>query len=111
MRSGALTLALVLIGLLLWALKPAKTTATAAVVPSAGPVAPAPTSIAASPQVLEPADLPTETAQASAAPVAAASPARVTRKFASKTNHTSANCVPPFVLDAQGRKRFKPECF
>ncbi len=108
-------LALLLIGFLVWALRPAKTTPTAALIPSAQPAVPqaASASVSASAAVVDPGDLPEETAQPSAGPppVAAPSPTRVTRKFATKTNHTSANCVPPFVLDAQGRKRFKPECF
>jgi serine/threonine protein kinase len=47
------------------------------------------------------------TALAPARPVAAP---RALRKPA-KTEAISPNCQPPFVLDAQGRKRFKPECF
>jgi len=28
-----------------------------------------------------------------------------------KPHVVSSKCNPPFVLDAQGHKRFKPECF
>jgi eukaryotic-like serine/threonine-protein kinase len=47
---------------------------------------------------------------ASAAPQTAAT-GKATKRAAPKPRATAANCTPPFVLDAQGRKRFKPECF
>jgi serine/threonine protein kinase len=46
----------------------------------------------------------------SAPPVRPASAPRALRKPA-KVDAVSQNCLPPYVLDAQGRKRFKPECF
>lgn len=51
-------------------------------------------------------DLPTE-AVASGKPDASHAAKRVSAKAGS----SAANCRPPYVLDAQGRKRFKPECF
>jgi eukaryotic-like serine/threonine-protein kinase len=48
---------------------------------------------------------------ASSGSALAATPTKVTRKAATKTSRPPADCVPPYVLDAQGRKRFKPECF
>ena len=43
-------------------------------------------------------------------PTRPASAPRVLRKPV-KVDAVSQNCLPPYVLDAQGRKRFKPECF
>lgn len=55
--------------------------------------------------------------RAEAAPTPAVIPPTapaVVRHFPKKPPETElgeANCKPPYVLDAQGRKRFKPECF
>jgi serine/threonine protein kinase len=52
-------------------------------------------------------DLPTEA-------VASGKPGdgpRTVRKITTKAGPSVANCKPPYVLDGQGRKRFKPECF
>lgn len=53
-----------------------------------------------------------------AEPPAAAPSARVAPRTWKRVSKPSAsasaapdNCKPPYVLDAQGRKRFKPECF
>jgi hypothetical protein len=44
---------------------------------------------------------------------AAAARARavVVKRVSAKASQAAAACVPPYVLDDQGRKRFKPECF
>ncbi len=74
---------------------------------STAPIAAEPVALeaTASPEATQPS-----TAPASAAP---ARPAAAPRAFkrAAKVEAVPANCQPPFVLDAQGRKRFKPECF
>jgi serine/threonine-protein kinase len=54
-------------------------------------------------------DLPTE-AVASSKTASGEAPHSV-RKISTKAGPTVANCKPPYVLDGQGRKRFKPECF
>jgi eukaryotic-like serine/threonine-protein kinase len=106
-RGGAAALALVALGLLLWAFLPSKAPEAANVQPSPSAEPVSALATAATPVVVEPADLPQETPVPSAT---MASPVHVVKKAAAKS-HPSANCVPPFVLDAQGRKRFKPECF
>jgi serine/threonine-protein kinase len=109
--AGAALVVLVLFGLLLH--KSAAPAATAASLPSseapasATPIANAAQAPAATAMV-EASDLPTEPEVPSASTAAAATP-RAHKKSAAK--HASANCVPPYVLDEQGRKRFKPECF
>ena len=59
------------------------------------------------------AAVPSEVAPAQASSAQPARPAatpRALRKPA-KPEAEAENCQPPYVLDAQGRKRFKPECF
>ena len=38
-------------------------------------------------------------------------PTRVVKKTTPKVSGASTNCKPPYTVDSQGRKRFKPECF
>ena len=74
----------------------------AAVLPSASPV-PEPKAVLAT-------DLPEEAPSAKPALTAPGTP-RVVKKTTPKISAVSSNCKPPYVLDSQGRKRFKPECF
>ena len=132
-RGLVLAVALVALGALAAVLSPPRASAPVPAMPRAQPgstvlapaaapsasaaatfalgAASAPAVGANAPAVVEAADLPQEAATpgAVATAVAAAAP-RVTRKLSSKPR-PPANCVPPYVLDAQGRKRFKPECF
>jgi eukaryotic-like serine/threonine-protein kinase len=114
-RGGVGALALVVLGLSLWAFLPSKAPEAANLKPSpsAQPVSSlAAASAAAAPVGVDPADIPQETQAPSATAPTSATPSttHAVKKTAAKS-HASANCVPPFVLDAQGRKRFKPECF
>jgi hypothetical protein len=80
-------------------------------------------SAAAPPNVVEADDLPqiapepsstanaTASSSSTATAATTATPAKAARKSTTKTSRPPADCVPPYVLDAQGRKRFKPECF
>ena len=125
-RGLALAAALAALGALAAVFSPPHTPASVPALPSAqpGPAALAPSvpkpapnvptlapSVPSAPAVVEAADLPEEAATASVTTTATAAPApHVTKKLSSKPR-APANCVPPYVLDAQGRKRFKPECF
>ncbi|HEY3668018.1 MAG TPA: serine/threonine-protein kinase, partial [Polyangiaceae bacterium] len=71
---------------------------------SAGAAPPEPKSVLAT-------DLPTEPLASAKSSSAAGEPARAVRRVAPRSGGSPANCKPPYVLDAQGRKRFKPECF
>jgi serine/threonine-protein kinase len=78
-------------------------------VQAAAPEPAAPEAVPAAPSA--PAlDLDAPEPPASAAPQTAAT-GKATKRAAPKPRAAAANCTPPFVLDAQGRKRFKPECF
>jgi serine/threonine-protein kinase len=110
--SAALTVFLAALAALLL-LRPHRAPAPARSLPSAQFVAPAPAPSVApvlgQQVIVEPADLPQEPpAQRAPAPSAPSAP-RMTRR--APKSRTPANCVPPYVLDAQGHKRFKPECF
>ena len=110
-RGGLALGALMMIGLVALALRPAATAEAARSVPSARPETQLPAASAEpAPLILQPSDLPQEIPTLPSA-TPSASPAHATHKAATKSTHPSANCVPPYVLDAQGRKRFKPECF
>ena len=61
--------------------------------------------------VVNPADLPQEQPAPSTSSPTSNNAARFTKKAGGAKPGKAANCVPPYVLDAQGRKRFKPECF
>jgi serine/threonine-protein kinase len=119
LRSAVLVGVLLLIAVIVLLLRPAQTVETSQALPSAQPTpsaaaaapGPAPTEAPAGPVGVQLSDLPQEAPAASAQPSNGASAGRVTRKPAAKPSHTPANCVPPYVLDSQGRKRFKPECF
>jgi serine/threonine-protein kinase len=76
---------------------PASVAAAPPVAPVAAPVSPEPARVVA--------DLP------SAAALPAPAPAAPAARKPSQRAARPASCNPPFVLDAQGRKRFKPECF
>ncbi len=111
LRAGA---ALLGSGLLLWAVLAAVRVGPA---PSSRPLAPspsAPVSLAPSevarPMVVVASDLPLE-AVSSAKPGLKIDAARVSKKPTPKLSPVSGKCRPPYVLDSQGRKRFKPECF
>jgi serine/threonine-protein kinase len=84
-----------------------------AVPPPAGSLAPGPNS---APAAAVPTTLPQVSVPLSAEPLpqleapAKPSPSAVKRTSV-KPHVVSSKCNPPFVLDAQGHKRFKPECF
>ena len=68
----------------------------------------------ASPPVAAPAEPPREPAPAIPpvdVPVVAPTAAPHIARKAAPVESVPANCRPPYVVDAQGRKRFKPECF
>jgi len=113
--SAALSVLFVALALLL-VLRPRHEPAPARELPSAPfrapPPAPTPAPEPGQQLIVEPADLPQEPpAQRAPAPSAVSAPSapRMTRR--APKSRTPANCVPPYVLDAQGHKRFKPECF
>jgi eukaryotic-like serine/threonine-protein kinase len=113
-RSAVIALLLGAAGVALLFLRPARPVEPSRPLLSALPVASATAAPSTEPVVVQPSDLPQESAtlaSATAAPIATVTPARVVKKSSSKLSRIPANCVPPYVLDAQGRKRFKPECF
>jgi serine/threonine-protein kinase len=82
------------------------------------PGASAPSAESASPSATPPepksvlaTDLPTEPVPSAKSSATAGEPTRAVRRVTPKPGAAAANCKPPYVLDAQGRKRFKPECF
>jgi serine/threonine-protein kinase len=112
-RGAVLAAALAGVGIAALIFRPGKALDTARSRPTAELAtlaAPQP-STTAEPVVVQPADLPQEVPTPRATASAPTPPVRVMKKAVLKTSHTQANCVPPYVLDAQGRKRFKPECF
>ena len=77
--------------------------------PSLAPgVAAAPPSLAVAAEPPPPPDLPAEAP--AAAPEPAAKPASAATKRRPRTGRTGPDCQPPFRIDADGRKHYKPEC-
>lgn len=68
-------------------------------------ISPPPPSDVISPESL-PTAIPISSARAGADPIS-----HPAHRKELRTASAPANCRPPYVLDAQGRKRFKPECF
>jgi len=83
--------------------KPLANTAASTSLPSAAPAA-SPAPELTLPPVTLASDLPQEVTS-SQATVQEHAPKKAVKR------RVLANCVPPYVLDAQGRKKFKPECF
>jgi serine/threonine-protein kinase len=110
-RGGVAALLLALLALAVFVMRPARV-AVEASLPSA-PLPPGPMAPVAPLSEAPPASQPPAEAPATAAPIPPAAPAAVRHvpKKAPETELGGANCKPPYVLDAQGRKRFKPECF
>ena len=116
-RGAVIAAALAGVGIAALVLRPAKAPVGARTAPSVEPAtltAPQPSAVS-DPVAVQAADLPQEAPTplpSAATSASAATPAmRVVKKAAPKATHAQANCVPPYTLDAQGRKRFKPECF
>jgi hypothetical protein len=112
-RGAVIAAALAGVGIAALVLRPGKAPASTRTAPSAQPATPTAQPSAVDPVVVQTADLPQEapTPVPSASASAATPPVRVMKKAAPKATRPQANCVPPYTLDAQGRKRFKPECF
>jgi serine/threonine-protein kinase len=115
-RGAVIGAALLLAGIVALLLRPSQPVDDRLAQPSALPAIPpvaaaAAASSTSAPIVWEAGDLPQEPPAPSATtPASTTTTPHITKKTAAKA-HTPANCVPPYVLDAQGRKRFKPECF
>jgi len=112
LRGAAALLGAAVLWVLLLAFRPAP--ASPAPQPAASALAPLADTAGANananppePKSVLATDLPTE-AVASGKPSA---DAHSVRKLSTRAGPSVANCRPPYVLDAQGRKRFKPECF
>ncbi len=112
LRGAIGAAALLAVGLVLLLTRPPPQPQVVQIAESAAPAS-APIPVASAPNsgpvVVEPSDLPQEKPAPSAS-ASAPAVARVVRKSGAKSGR-AANCVPPYTLDAQGRKRFKPECF
>jgi hypothetical protein len=110
LRGAAALLGAGVLWLILLAFRPAPPPPTPK--PAASASAPPIETQSSNAQTLEPkfvlaTDLPTEpVASAKASGDAPHSVRKIT-----KPSPGLANCKPPYVLDAQGRKRFKPQCF
>ncbi len=78
--------------------------------PSAAVAARPSPSAAPEPKAVLATDLPQEVPSAKPASASSDAP-KVVKKTTPKFSGVSSNCKPPYVLDSQGRKRFKPECF
>ncbi len=95
----------------LLALWPTKVASTRGPAPSpSAPVELAPSAATAEPKPAPASGLPAEIVTP-AKPGPKTEPARVIRRTVRKPSALTDNCKPPYVLDSQGRKRFKPECF
>ena len=112
-RAAILATALTIVVLALLAFRPAP---VAQVLPVPASTLQEPARQIASDVALEPklapvSDLPQAVAVPASAPPPRALIAPRALKKSAKAEAISQNCQPPYVLDAQGRKRFKPECF
>ena len=100
-----------LLAALLLAFRSTPKRADAPALPSASVAAVLPSpSAAPEPKSVQATDLPQEIRSAKPAPASSEGP-KVVKKTTPKFSGVSSNCKPPYVLDSQGRKRFKPECF
>ncbi|HEX3852961.1 MAG TPA: protein kinase [Polyangiaceae bacterium] len=111
LRGAAALLGAAVLWLSLLAFRPAGAPPTPRPLASAAAPLPEAASVGATtaePKAVLATDLPTEPVSGKAQ--ASGEVPRTVRKIG-KSGPGVANCKPPYVLDGQGRKRFKPECF
>ena len=116
LRAAAAVFAVALLGGLFVAVRPHKAAPTALPAASTASV-PAmvsnPSNALVEPKTVLATDLALEPEPSSSAKLEPSVPdaTRVVKKTSPKVTAASSNCKPPYTVDSQGRKRFKPECF
>jgi serine/threonine-protein kinase len=116
LRGAAVAFGVALLWLVLVAFRPSKVAPTGAPATSATSVAAIvsrPSSAPVEQKTVLATDLALEPEPSNSAKLEPSVPdtTRVVKKTTSKITGASSNCKPPYTVDSQGRKRFKPECF